>query len=165
MAAMSLPAVRLATRGDARVIAELSRDCVEQGLAWSYTESRVLKAILSQTANVAIAGEQDRLLAFGIMDYGDTTAHLVLLAVQPGQRRRGLGRHVLNWLEKSAVTAGIELIRLEVRLDNDQGVAFYQRLGYAATCRVPGYYQGRIDAIRMEKRLGLVPGEGLSKGS
>ena len=157
MAATSLPAIRLATRNEAQAIAELSRDCIEHGLAWSYTESRVIKAIRSKTVNVAITREQDRLLAFGIMDYGDTTAHLVLLAVQPGQRRRGLGRHVLGWLEESAVTAGIELIRLEVRLDNEPGVAFYRRLGYAVQGTIPGYYQGRIDAVRMTKRLGVMP--------
>ena len=55
------------------------------------------------------------------------------------------------------MTAGIELIRLEVRLDNEPGVAFYRRLGYAVQGTIPGYYQGRIDAVRMTKRLGVMP--------
>jgi ribosomal-protein-alanine N-acetyltransferase len=154
---MSSPAIRLATDSDARSIAGLSRDCIEHGLVWTYTEGRILKAIRSKTVNVAVMREEGRFLAFGIMDYGDTTAHLVLLGVQPGQRRRGLGKQVLWWLEKCAITAGIELIRVEARLDNRAAVEFYRRLGYVVLGSVPGYYQGRIDAVRLEKRLGVKP--------
>jgi ribosomal-protein-alanine N-acetyltransferase len=157
MAATSHPAIRLATRSDARAIAELSRDCIEHGLVWSYTEARILKAIHGKSVNVAVMREQDELVAFGIMDYGDTTAHLVLLGVHPERRRRGLGGQVLRWLEKSAVTAGIELIRVEARLDNQHAVDFYRSLGYVVLGSSPGYYQGRIDAVRLEKRLGVRP--------
>jgi ribosomal protein S18 acetylase RimI-like enzyme len=87
------------------------------------------------------------------MEYGDETAHLVLLGVQPLQRRRGLGRAVVLWLEACANTAGIGLIRLEARADNPTAIAFYESLGYRVASRISGYYSGLIDAIRLEKRL------------
>lgn len=151
---LALPSVRLATPGDARAIAELSRDFIEYGLGWSYTPGRILAAIRSRTTNVAVIGEHDGLLAAAIMDYGDTTAHLVLLGVRPAQRRRGLGRHLLAWLEQCALTAGLEKISVEVRADNPGAIAFYQRQGYRVRSTVPGYYRGVIDAVRVEKRLG-----------
>ena len=64
---------------------------------------------------------------------------------------------MLWWLEKCAITAGIELIRVEARLDNREAVEFYRRLGYVVLGSVPGYYQGRIDAVRLAKRLGVKP--------
>ena len=153
-AVLAIPSVRLATPGDARAIAELSRDSIERGLGWSYSPSRIQRAIRSRTTNVAVVHERGCLLAFGIMDYGDTAAHLVLLGVQPQQRRRGLGRHVLSWLEQCAVTAGLERIGIEVRADNPGAIGFYRRLGYEVRGRVPGYYRGVVDAVVLEKRIG-----------
>lgn len=152
---LAIPSVRLATPRDARVIAELSRDFIEYGLGWSYTPNRILRAIRSRTTNVAVVGEHTRLLAAGIMEYGETTAHLVLLGVQPAQRRRGLGRHVLLWLEECALTAGLERVGVEARADNPGAIDFYQRQGYEVRARVPGYYRGVVDAVRFEKRLGM----------
>jgi ribosomal protein S18 acetylase RimI-like enzyme len=150
-----MPSVRLATPGDARAIAELSRDFIEHGLGWSYTPNRILRAIRSKTTNVAVIHERGHLLAAGIMEYGDTTAHLVLLGVHPTQRRRGLGRHLLSWLEQCALTAGLEKISVEARADNPSAIEFYQGQGYRVRSRVPGYYRGVLDAVRFEKRLGM----------
>jgi ribosomal-protein-alanine N-acetyltransferase len=152
---LAIPSVRLAVPSDARAIAHLSRDFIEHGLVWSYTEARILQAIQDRSTNVAVVHERACCLAFGIMHYGETTAHLVLLGVQPAQRRRGLGRTLLLWLEKSAATAGIVRVRVEVRTDNPAGIAFYQRLGYTLQARYAGYYQGIIDAVGLEKRLGV----------
>ena len=148
-----IPDVRLAVPSDARSIAQLSRDSIEHGLPWRWTQTRVLGAIGSKSANVAVVSERSCLSAFGIMEYGDETSHLVLLGVQPSRRRTGLGRAVVLWLEACAHTAGIGLIRLEARADNPTGIVFYESLGYRVASRISGYYSGRIDAIRLEKRL------------
>lgn len=147
--------VRLARRRDVRTIAELSRDVIEHGLRWTYDPATVRRAIANPAVNVAVADDGDRLLAFGIMQYGDTVAHLVLLGVRPGQQRRGLGSHLVAWLEKSALVAGIQCVRVEVRADNPGGRAFYEKLGYSRRRRFVGYYSGRLDALRLEKRLGV----------
>jgi ribosomal protein S18 acetylase RimI-like enzyme len=151
---LAMPSVRLATPSDARAIAELSRDYIEDGLGWSYTPGRILRAVRCRSTNVAVIHEHGWLLAAGIMDYGDTAAHLVLLGVQPRQRRRGLGRHLLSWLEDCAVTAGLEKISVEVRADNPGAICFYGKQGYGVRGRVPGYYRGIVDAVRLEKWLG-----------
>ena len=137
-----------------------ARDFIEHGLGWSYPPSRIQKAIRSRTTNVAVIHERGCLLAFGIMDYGDTAAHLVLLGVQPQQRRRGLGRHVLSWLEQCAVTAGLEKIGIEARADNPGAIGFYRRQGYRVRGRAPGYYRGVVDAVLLEKKLGGTGGAG-----
>lgn len=153
-AVLAIPSVRLATPGDAYAIAALSRDFIEYGLGWSYTPNRILRAIRSRTTNVAVVSEHNQLLAAGIMEYGETTAHLVLLGVQPGQRRRGLGRHVLLWLEECALVAGLERVGVEARADNPGAIDFYLGQGYGIHARVPGYYRGVVDGVRLEKRLG-----------
>lgn len=150
---LALPAIRLATPADARAIAELSRDVIECGLGWSYTPARVLAAVRSRITNVAVIYEGGSLLAAGIMDYGDISAHLVLLGVRRECRRRGLGRQLVDWLETCAVTAGLRMIGVEVRADNPGALAFYDALGYRLRDRVAGYYGGRLDALRLSKVL------------
>jgi [ribosomal protein S18]-alanine N-acetyltransferase len=148
-----LPSVRLATPVDACAIAEMSREYIEHGLGWTWTRERVLKAIHETSTNVAVVLEEDRVLGFGIMLYGDQRAHLSLLGIRTLHRRRGLATLLLAWLEKSAVVAGIECVRLEARSDNAVALAFYRKQGYVQTGVVTGYYRGVLDAVRLEKKL------------
>jgi ribosomal-protein-alanine N-acetyltransferase len=151
---MLVPAtIRLATSADAQAIADLSRDAIEHGLRWRYTPARILGAIRSRTANVAVAQAQGALLGFAIMEYGETTAHLVLLGVQSALRRRGIGKALLEWLEDAARVAGIVRIDVECRADNPGAIAFYRSRGYRVQGVVPRYYDSRIDAVRMAKSL------------
>lgn len=148
-----IPNVRFATPADARSIAEMSRDYIEHGLGWSWTQSRVVRSIRDRSTNVAVVHERGCLLGFGIMQYGEEMAHLALLGVQPSQRRRGLGALLVSWLETPALTAGIGTIRVEARADNPNAVAFYKKQGYRQLGSVSGYYRDAIDAARLEKRL------------
>ena len=148
-----IPNVSLATLADARGIAEMSRDYVEYGLGWSWTPARVQKAIRDSSTNVAVVRERGEVLGFGIMRYGEQKAHLTLLAVEPAERKRGIGAVLLSWLEKSAVIAGLERVQLEARADNPAAIAFYQEQGYEKAGTAPGYYRGVVDAVRLEKSL------------
>jgi ribosomal-protein-alanine N-acetyltransferase len=145
--------IGLARKADAAVIAAMSRQYIEQGLGWSWNVWRVETAIRCDSINVAVVREQDEVIGFGIMQYGDHTAHLALLAVHPNHRKRGLAGRLLGWLEKCADTAGIERIGVEARCDNPAAIAFYQKQGYVQLAKVAGYYRGVIDALTFEKNL------------
>ena len=97
--------VELATLPDARQIAEMSRDYIEYGLPWGWSEARVAGAIRNPDANVAVVREGDRVAGFGIMGYTDEDAHLLLLAVRHDRRRLGIASAPLAWLEQSARAA------------------------------------------------------------
>jgi ribosomal-protein-alanine N-acetyltransferase len=150
---MFLPGIRLATAADALAIADMSRDYIEYGLGWSWTTARIEAAIQDEATNVAVVHLSDGVAAFGIMHYGERTAHLALLAVHPVQRKRGIASRLVSWLEKCADTAGIERIRVEARLDNPGAIAFYQKHGYVQIDRLVKYYRGVLDAVRFEKTL------------
>ena len=150
---MFLPGIRLAAAADAQAIADMSKQYVEHGLGWSWTPTRIAAAIQDESTNVAVVHLSDGVVGFGIMHYGDRTAHLALLAVHPMQRKRGLATRLVTWLEKCADTAGIERIRVEARSDNPAALAFYQKHGYTQTDRLANYYRGVLDAVRFEKTL------------
>lgn len=154
---LSIPLIRLARLQDSAAIAQMSRDYIEQGLGWSWNAARVRAAVADRSTNTAVIGEREAILGFGIMQYGDERAHLALLAVRPDHRQRGLGRRLIEWLEAPARVAGLPCVRVEARADNPRAIAFYRRHGYAPSCRLPSYYRGVIDAVRLEKRLGTPP--------
>jgi ribosomal-protein-alanine N-acetyltransferase len=150
------PTIRLGTSRDVAAIAAMSRDYIEQGLGWSWTPARVEAAVRDCAVNVAVIGSLERVVGFGIMHYGDDSAHLALLAVHPNEQHRGLGSLLLAWLEQSARVAGLIRIRLEARADNPAAIGFYDKQGYREIGRTAGYYRGSIDAVRLEKQLALV---------
>jgi ribosomal-protein-alanine N-acetyltransferase len=145
--------LRLARPGDAVAIANMSRVLIEYGLRWRWTPERVAASIRAPNVNVLVARLHDQTAGFAIMRYGDEIAHLDLLAVGRSYRRTGVGRQLLEWLEKCAVVAGIFNIDLEVRAGNAGARRFYERMGYRLLDQLPGYYQGVEAAVRMGRDL------------
>lgn len=135
-------------------MAEMSRDLIEAGLDWRYTPSRIAALIGAHDTMALVARAGPHILGFAVMHFGDDEAHLVLLCVRPAQRRRGIGRGLLDWLLESARVAGIRTIGLELRADNAAALAFYRQLGFVQGQAVAGYYGAGIAAQRMMLRLG-----------
>lgn len=149
--------LRLARLADATTIANLSRELIEYGLRWRWTPMRVAASIRNSDVNVLVACIRANIAGFAIMRYRDDDAHLDLLAVAPPYRRAGVGRQLLEWLEKCAVVAGIFSVALEVRAANEGAQRFYQRMGYRTLVHLPGYYQGVEAALRMGRDLSCRP--------
>ena len=145
--------LRLARPAEATIIANLSRDLIEYGLRWRWTPLRVAASIRAPEVNVLVACVHEKIAGFAIMRYGNDDAHLDLLAVAPTYRRLGVGRQLLEWLEKCAIVAGTFNVSLEVRAGNQGAQLFYQRLGYRTLVHLPGYYQGIEAALRMGRDL------------
>jgi ribosomal-protein-alanine N-acetyltransferase len=142
-----------ANRSDAAAIAQMSRELVEAGLGWSYRRERIAQLIADPDTVTLVARERERLAGFAIMTFGDERAHLVLLAVRKTSQRRGIARRMIHWLVESAIVAGVASIHVELRSHNVAAIAVYRTSGFAESLRVPGYYRGREDAIRMVRVL------------
>lgn len=149
--------LRPAKRSDAEIMARMSRDFIETGLGWQWRSERILRHILCPDSVVLAARTSEKLMGFAIMHFRLEEAYLLLLAVDSLCRRCGIGRQLVEWLEKSARTAGITTIYLEVRADNKAARAFYGELGYHDLYLIPGYYQGREPALRMAHDLRVKP--------
>jgi ribosomal-protein-alanine N-acetyltransferase len=146
--------IELARRSDIVEIALMSRDLIENGLRWSWTPGRVAASVRSARSIVIVARAGESIAGFGIMRYGEDDAHLDLLGVGPAYRRTGVGRRLVEWLEKPALEAGIAAVFLEVRESNHGGRKFYERLGYRKLAHLANYYQGRESAVRMGHEIG-----------
>lgn len=160
-----MPTLEQLDLGSARLpeaarIADMSRRWIELGLPWRYRRERVVGLIRDAETEVVVARDGDRPVGFAAMEFhfDASRAHLILLAVDPGYRRHGTGVALVRWLEKMALLGGIKEILLELRADNEGGLDFYDRLGFRRTDRLRGYYDGRLDAISMRRRIGRSSG-------
>lgn len=151
--------IRLGRPADAQEVARMSRDLIEHGLGWTWTPGRVLREICNRDTVTAIACEGQRIVAFGIMYFGDEDTHLNLLAVKPELQGKGIGRRLMEWLRASCLTAGIKNINLELRATNHAARLFYRRMGFREVGQVPFYYAEREAAVKMSLALGVKPME------
>ncbi len=139
----------LARLSDAQTISIMSRELIEEGLTWSWKTQKVIRHIFASEVVALVALDQSCLVGFAIMEFFEDHSHLNLLAVKPSHQRIRIGQDLLHWLEKTAVTAGITDIYLEVRATNRVAKQFYRSLGYTEMMRIPRYYEGRECALRM----------------
>lgn len=145
--------IEFASAGDAHRISALSHRYVEYGLRRRYTPAVIRQLLRHRSKNVVVARRDGALIGFGIMTYRRDSANLDLLAVRKPYRRRGVGRQIVDWLEKVARTAGIANVFVQVRNSNSGAIRCYQTLGYQAITEVDGYYQGREPAVILCKGI------------
>ena len=131
----------------------MSRNLIEVGLGWSWTEKRVIKSVRDKDANVAMLHNASCVIGFVIAKYRADEAHIVLLAVNKASRRKGVGTALMKWIEKTALTDGIGVIYLEARLNNTSAREFYQALGYKEFKTESGRYNGIEAGVRLGKDL------------
>lgn len=66
--------------------------------------------------------------------------HLLGIAVDAQNRRRGLAQHLLRAALRGAAEAGASVALLHVRVENHAVQRLYRRLGFLRVARVQGYY-------------------------
>ncbi|NBB94041.1 MAG: ribosomal protein S18-alanine N-acetyltransferase [Gammaproteobacteria bacterium] len=99
----------------------------------------------------------DRAVAgYCVVSHALDEAHLLNLCIHPERRREGLALLLLEHLVREAQLGSADRLFLEVRPSNVAAVALYERSGFRAIGRRPGYYpadEGREDAIVMVRHL------------
>lgn len=105
-----------------------------------------------------VAEDEGGIAGFAIVEFqlegGRRIGHIVTIDVAPEQRRRGMGRLLMNALLENCREARAGSLRLEVAVDNEGAQAFYRLLGFTEIGRIPGYYLGRLDALTMRLDFG-----------
>ena len=147
--------IRLAAREDMETLFALDRACFRPGIAYSKVERQYF---LFHLRSISIVAESEsRIAGFAIVEFsleqGRRVGHVVTIDVSPAQRRQRIGSILMESLLDFCRKTGACLLRLEVAVDNQGAIAFYRRLGFEETGRIPGFYLGRLDALRMELSL------------
>ncbi len=91
---------------------------------------------------LTVARSNGAALGFALARVVAGEAELLLLAVHPHVRRRGVGKSLLENFLAAAAGRGAQRVHLEVR-DGNQALNLYNAAGFEVVGRRRGYYSGR----------------------
>lgn len=115
------------------------------GEAWTSTQLLTLFAL--PKSRICLAWNKDVLCGFAAARIAGPESELLLLAVDPSWRGRGVGTQLIadwhQWAEKN----GADDYFLEMRADND-AIHLYICCGFSECGRRKDYYKGRDGIIR-----------------
>lgn len=115
------------------------------GEAWSAGQLLTLFALPSARICLAWAGE--RACGFYAARIAGPESELLLLAVDPAFRGRGVAKKLMIDWQNWASGEGAEDYFLEMRADND-AIHLYRGTGFTECGRRPAYYRGRDGVMR-----------------
>ncbi len=100
-----------------------------------------------------IAELEEKVVGYCVWWLAPYRAEILNVATRSENRRRGVARELLKVAIESAKKAALETVDLEVRVDNDHAIAFYQGLGFEKVGSRQAYYRDGTDALLMTRRL------------
>lgn len=109
---------------------------------WNDPRKDIARKLAVQADLFLIATCGGDVIATVMAGYDGHRGWINYLAVDPARRRAGLGRRLMNEAEARLRDLGCPKINLQVRGDNRDAIAFYERLGFAAD-----------DTVSLGKRL------------
>ena len=109
------------------------------GEAWTASQCAGLLALPGVWLSLARDGESA--IGFSLSRVVVDEAELLLLAVTPSARRRGVGKSLLDHFHRGAINRGARRLHLEVRDGND-AVNLYNASGFTLVGRRRSYYSG-----------------------
>ena len=144
--------IRPQTQRDCRELVHLENEIFECDIVKLRSFQRF---VTTSTVDSFVAELDTRLVGYATNFYrgGTRIARIYSIAVHPSCRRIGLGNKLLRVCEEAATERGSSFLRLEVKIDNPNAIAFYERHGYAQYGLRPRYYEDGTDALLMRKEL------------
>ena len=110
------------------------------GEAW--TRNQCLGVIAMPGVRLTLAFVDDAPAGFAMVRSVADEAELLLLAVDPAFRRRGVATALLRAVIADAAAAGVADLHLEVRAGNE-AVTLYMAQGFTKVGERRGYYRGK----------------------
>jgi ribosomal-protein-alanine N-acetyltransferase len=111
------------------------------GEAWTRSQCAGILPMSGVGLVVARDGDSDIAVGFSLYRHVADESELLLLAVSPKHRRRGIGRGLLRQFLDHARSDGASRVHLEVR-DGNPAIEMYRSAGFAPVGRRRNYYHG-----------------------
>lgn len=126
------------------------------GEAWTRSQLSGILPMAGVFLMLAIDRTQEAVVGFSLFRTVADESELLLIAVLPGEQRRGIGRLLLEDFIERARAARLRRIHLEVR-DGNPAIAMYRAAGFSPVGRRRNYYHAvsgnRYDAITLACEL------------
>ena len=158
-AAASSAELQLSTGGSSELdsVIEVMNSAFDERFGEAWTRSQCAGILPMPGVKLVVARFGDgRSAGFALYRTISDEAELLLLAVSPEFRRRGIGRMLLDQFLDHARDRGVSRVHLEVR-EGNPAVIMYRSAGFSLAGRRPKYYHGRFggeyDALTLSREV------------
>jgi [ribosomal protein S18]-alanine N-acetyltransferase len=131
----------------------LDQECFPPGIA--YSKAELMHYIRRQGTFTIVAEAEGQIEAFIVAESVRQRGHLITLDVRERFRRNGLGSQLMTAAEARLSEKGCGVVFLETAVDNVSAISFYKRHDYVVLKTIPRYYDGKLDALLMGKKLAV----------
>ena len=98
--------------------------------------NKVIDAKLAIDELLFVAEDNDVIIGAAMAGYDGHRGWLYLVAVDPQQRRKGIGQQLVKHAMQALKTVGCVKINLQIRSTNNQVVSFYESIGFVSEDRI-----------------------------
>jgi len=142
-------AIRLATArvGDLAAVMRVMDAAFDPAFGEAWSGAQLLTLFALPSARVCVAWDGEQACGFSAARIAGPESELLLLAVDPLFRGRGIGALLMDDWRAWATEQGAEDYFLEMRADND-AVHLYESVGFSECGRRPAYYRGNDGVVR-----------------
>ncbi len=147
--------VREATEEDTKAIYALSCELAnvvgDSDPQWEAVRERLLELLDTPSARTLVAEGEEGVLgvaSFWIkpdLAHGDTVVEVPMLTVLEEARRQGIGKLLVEAIQRLASTHGAGLVELIATPDNEGARKFYRSLGFVETDHVSLEFRGDLE--------------------
>lgn len=144
--------IRRATKKDLPVLFELEKVCFKEE---TFPERQIKYLILKARSLALVASVKGKIVGSVIILLRKhiSNARIYSLNVHTSYRRMGIGRLLMEHVERSLIKKGYKNFTLETGINNKAAQALYISRGFSADRRLWNYYKNGEDALRFIKRL------------
>ena len=120
---------------------------------WSVAQFREELSGVPKTRRYLVAHEKGVIVGYAGVALAGDVADIHNIAVIPNYRRQGIASHLLDELERWAISKGVAALMLEIREGNKEAFPLYEKRGYSVISRRDNYYALGVHALIMRKEL------------
>lgn len=118
-----------------------------------FSESFFEKCQKEYPSNFLVAEKENEVVGYIIGRRIEKIGEIISLAVKPKERKKGIGKALIEFLLKKFKEIGIEKIFLHVRTKNKIAISLYKKLNFKIQKEIKNYYKNGDSAYLMELDL------------
>ena len=128
--------IRPYAESDNAAVVDLWETVFPSAPPWNPPKDDIARKLKVQRELFLVALVDDRLVGTVMAGYEGHRGWVNYLAVHPDYRRHGIGAALMQRVEQDLTALGCPKVNLQVRVGNEQVIAFYEKLGYQVEERV-----------------------------
>ena len=128
--------IRVYSKDDEPAVVRLWREVFSGAPAWNDPATDIKRKMAIQSNLFFVAVIDSTVVGTAMSGYDGHRGWVYYVGVDPNHRRKGIGRALMERVERELAAIGCPKLNLQVRASDSEVIDFYRKLGYQVEARV-----------------------------